>query len=81
MYSGAEEAFIPMVHPEVPPFHGVDGFGDMQWETDPNLSALQNETATNAMHRLVAKVLSNYFFKVNCKLPLTYYSSTRKKSH
>lgn len=38
------------------PFHGVDGFGDMNYPTQPDLSIIKAENAIVAMHRLVTEV-------------------------
>lgn len=71
MFSGAEQAFIPMEHPEVPPFHGYDGFGDLEWKTQPNLSVVQSQRAAIEMQRLVLKVW-NYQILYDLKVKTTY---------
>lgn len=42
--------------PEDFPFHGDDGFGDIKYPTDPDMSLVKSENAIEAMHRIVTEV-------------------------
>lgn len=83
MFRGAEKAFIEMGPPESIPRHGVDGFGDLEWPTQPDLSFVQDERASSAMRRLVAKVCVGrlYLIKHKHAILIHYIKSTPNKSH
>lgn len=61
VFSGAERAFIVAETQEGPPYHGVDGFGDLDWEAPPNLSVVRNEQAPIAMQQLVSMVFCLFY--------------------
>lgn len=63
IYKGARESLIPKC-PHLSTFFGVDGFGDMKYDNEPERSLIQSEHAVSAMHRLVNEVRDSILF--NC---------------
>ena len=37
-------------------YYGKDGFGDFEFETEPDLSLVQSENGVQAMHRIILEV-------------------------
>lgn len=52
IYQGGLEPLIPHGQ-DYPLFHGEDGFGDLQYDTEPDISIIQKEPAIVATHRIV----------------------------
>lgn len=38
------------------PFFGIDGFGDIKYESHPDMALLQQEHAVNALYRIAKEV-------------------------
>lgn len=55
IYKGARESLIPKCT-HLSTFFGVNGFGDMTYDEEPERSLIQSEHAVSAMHRLVNEV-------------------------
>ncbi len=55
IFKGARESLIPKC-PHLSTWFGVDGFGDMKYDDEPERFLIQSEHAVSAMHRLVNKV-------------------------
>ena len=50
---GATEALVvPYVFPS-PPYHGKDGFNDLSFDAEPDVSKVKKESANDALHRIV----------------------------
>lgn len=55
IYKGARESLLPKC-PHISTWFGVDGFGDMNYDDEPERFRIQSEHAVSAMHRLVNEV-------------------------
>lgn len=55
VYKGARESLLPKCS-KISTWFGVDGFGDMSYDEEPERFRIQNEHAVSAMHRLVNEV-------------------------
>lgn len=63
IYKGARESLLPKC-PNMLTFFGIDGFGDMKYDEEPERCLIQSEHAVSAMHRLVNEVKSFFVFCV-----------------
>lgn len=52
VYIGAYESLIPNKEPPIY-FHGKDGFGDLEHDTEPDLSIVKEEHAGLALNRII----------------------------
>lgn len=64
LYRGAREALVLNPPSNNPPFNGVDGFGDVSYPNEPNLSIVKEEIAASAMYRYVKQV--KLYKQINC---------------
>lgn len=56
IYKGARESLMPKC-PRLSTFFGINGFGDMEYDVEPERSLIQSEHAVSAMHRMVNEVM------------------------
>ncbi|XP_037032013.1 pyrimidine-specific ribonucleoside hydrolase RihA-like isoform X2 [Bradysia coprophila] len=78
IYKGARESLLPKC-PHISTWFGVDGFGDMDYDDEPERFRIQSEHAVSAMYRLVNEHPGKITFV--CVGPLTNVALAIKMYH